>query len=171
MNRSLQLMFGLALVTALLALAGRMVRMSHARGEQPTHASTIATQPADIKVKTQTATFAAGCFWGVEETYRHVEGVVSTAVGYEGGTLAHPTYHDVCTDTTGHAEAVEVKFDPTKVSYEYLLERFLGQSRPHHPKQSRPGFRHPIPLGHFHAQPPTKGSRRKIQNRDAKKIS
>ena len=70
------------------------------------------------------ATFAAGCFWGVEAAFRQVKGVVSTAVGYMGGTLEDPTYEDVCTDKTGHAEVVQVKYDPSQVSYEDLLNVF-----------------------------------------------
>jgi len=74
--------------------------------------------------KLQKATFAAGCFWHVEEAFRKVPGVVSTAVGYEGGNFDDPTYKDVCTDKTGHAEAVEVEFDPSRVTYGELLDVF-----------------------------------------------
>lgn len=70
------------------------------------------------------ATFGAGCFWGVEATFREVPGVIDAVCGYLGGRLANPTYEQVCQDDTGHAEVVEVTFDPAKVSYERLLEVF-----------------------------------------------
>lgn len=74
--------------------------------------------------KTETATFAAGCFWGVEAALRQVPGVLGAISGYTGGTVENPSYRLVCTDTTGHAEAVEVTYDPDVVSYEKLLDVF-----------------------------------------------
>lgn len=72
----------------------------------------------------ETATFAAGCFWGIQSAFDEIEGVVQTEAGYMGGSLQNPTYHDVCTDRTGHAEVVQVKFDPQRVSYPALLDKF-----------------------------------------------
>ena len=76
------------------------------------------------------ATFAAGCFWHVEEIFRKTSGVKSTQVGYSDGLTKNPTYEDVCTDTTGHAEAVEVDYDPQEVSYEELLKIFWNNHNP-----------------------------------------
>lgn len=72
----------------------------------------------------ENATFAAGCFWGVEAAFRRVKGVLSTSVGYTGGSSQNPTYADVCAKKTGHAEAVQVEYDPSQVSYEELLHVF-----------------------------------------------
>ncbi|MCP4591724.1 MAG: peptide-methionine (S)-S-oxide reductase MsrA [bacterium] len=75
-------------------------------------------------MKKEKGTFAAGCFWGVEAAFRRVDGVLSTAVGYTGGAEENPTYHAVCSGTTGHAEAVEVIYDPSTVTYDDLLSVF-----------------------------------------------
>jgi peptide-methionine (S)-S-oxide reductase len=76
------------------------------------------------------ATFGAGCFWGVEETFRNVKGVADTAVGYSGGTLEAPTYQDVCTGRTGHAEVVQVTYNPSQVTYDQLLNIFWANHDP-----------------------------------------
>jgi peptide-methionine (S)-S-oxide reductase len=81
-------------------------------------------------MQTDKATFGAGCFWGVEETFRNLKGVVATAVGYAGGTKQNPSYEDVCTDRTGHAEVVEVEYDPAEISYEQLLDVFWSNHNP-----------------------------------------
>src|SRR5712691_5262048 len=81
-------------------------------------------------MNTEKATFGAGCFWGVEATFRQIKGVRNATVGYAGGKTENPTYQDVCSDETGHAEVVEVEFDPAQVSYEKLLEVFWSNHDP-----------------------------------------
>jgi peptide-methionine (S)-S-oxide reductase len=100
----------------------------------PCSASIAATKGGHTKMEKTTtvekATFAAGCFWGVEAAFRQVQGVVSTQVGYTGGRTVNPSYEDVCTDRTGHAEAVEVTYDPARVRYEDLLLVFWKNHDP-----------------------------------------
>ncbi len=79
---------------------------------------------------TEKATFAAGCFWGVEANFREIDGVIDAVSGYEGGHTVNPTYKDVCTDRTGHAEVVEVEYDPAKVNYDKLLDVFWTSHDP-----------------------------------------
>jgi peptide-methionine (S)-S-oxide reductase len=83
-----------------------------------------------LLMRTEKAMFGAGCFWGVEETFRNLKGVLSTAVGYAGGKKENPTYEDVCTDRTGHAEVVEVEFDPSQITYDELLDVFWSNHNP-----------------------------------------
>ncbi|MGV9173721.1 MAG: peptide-methionine (S)-S-oxide reductase MsrA [Promethearchaeia archaeon] len=84
------------------------------------------------------ATFAAGCFWGVEANFRKIDGVISTRVGYTGGHFPDPTYKDVCSDKTGHAEAVEIIFDTEELTYEVLLEKFWRIHNPTTPNRQGP---------------------------------
>lgn len=97
-----------------------MERASEQSPEGTESAETASEKPE----RTEKATFGAGCFWQVEAAFRELPGVVSTQVGYEGGEMPNPSYEQVCTDRTGHAEVCEVEFDPERVSYEELLERF-----------------------------------------------
>jgi peptide methionine sulfoxide reductase msrA/msrB len=97
---------------------------SRAYGASSAVPSTRPTDPAFGPYLYRKATFAGGCFWGTESAFRHVPGVISTAVGYSGGTTKNPTYEEVCTHLTGHAESVLVTYDPTQVSYAELLDAF-----------------------------------------------
>jgi peptide-methionine (S)-S-oxide reductase len=98
------------------------------------------TQPKELPMKTDTATFAAGCFWGVQSAFDDVKGVVQTTVGYTGGHSDKPTYKDVCSDATGHAEALQVVFDPMIVTYEQLLDKFWSIHDPTTPNRQGPDY-------------------------------
>ena len=112
-----------------------MIKVNLESQDRATQTSVLLSQnPNNL----QTATFAAGCFWGVEEEFGKVKGVKSTTVGYTGGWLEHPTYEHVCTDRTGHAEAIRVIYDPNDVSYEHLLEVFWSIHNP--TTKNRQGF-------------------------------
>lgn len=106
-----------------LALAGTAFTLA-------LHGADRTASPPAKAATMEKATFGAGCFWGVEAAFRQVPGVVATAVGYEGGSLENPTYKDVCTDKTGHAEVVQVEYDPAKVSYDRLLDVFWKNHDP-----------------------------------------
>jgi peptide-methionine (S)-S-oxide reductase len=121
--------FGFLITTALLAFG-------------PVSAASAAAKGGHAKMEKTTtvekATFAAGCFWGVEAAFRQIQGVVSTQVGYTGGRTVNPSYEDVCTDRTGHAEAVEVTYDPARVRYEDLLDVFWKNHNPTTPNRQGP---------------------------------
>ena len=121
-----------ALVLAVLGSLARERRMEQGMRFGAAGQSSPVSAEGERTVALEKATFGAGCFWGVEAAFRKVDGVVDTAVGYSGGHTPNPTYEDVCSHTTGHAEVVQVTFDPARVSYEELLEVFW---RIHDPTQ------------------------------------
>jgi len=100
----------------------------------------LAKANAKIPDYAEKATFAAGCFWGVESAYQQIDGVITTSVGYTGGKMIAPSYKDVCAGRTGHTEAVEVIFDPNKVSYEKLVDTFWKIHDPTTLNQQGPDF-------------------------------
>jgi peptide-methionine (S)-S-oxide reductase len=126
--KRLQVFTGSVLMSAMATIwAGGCSKHEEAdlmTGAERTQSKPKAARQTDETPGLEKATFAAGCFWGVEAAFRKVEGVTSTSVGYTGGTLKNPSYRDVCSNLTGHAEAVEVIYDPSRVSYESLLQVF-----------------------------------------------
>ena len=103
-------------------------------------APTIVKEPQTKDIIMKKATFGAGCFWGVEATFRRIPGVVDTAVGYAGGFTENPSYKDVCTDQTGHAEVVQVEYDPAKVSFTQLLDVFWKSHDPTQVNRQGPDY-------------------------------
>src|SRR6185437_615258 len=95
------------------------------------------------------ATFAAGCFWGPQLRFDQIPGVKGTAVGFEGGNFEQPSYRDVCTDATGHAEVVEIDYDPAKVSYQQLLDRFFEMHDPTQLNRQGPDWGGAVPQRHL----------------------
>jgi peptide-methionine (S)-S-oxide reductase len=121
----------LGIMLGLQACSAQPERVAGGERVATTQSSTIKTTTStESDMATAKAMFGAGCFWGVEATFRQVEGVVTTAVGYAGGNVREPSYQDVCTGTTGHAEVVHVEYDPTLVSYDRLLDVFFNSHDP-----------------------------------------
>src|SRR5881392_948745 len=110
----------------------QLMNLSASHSESPSAGTP--TGRADVN-GSELATFAAGCFWGVEASFREIEGVVKTSVGYTGGSSPDPSYEQVCSGATGHAEAVEVWFDPAVVSYDELLSAFWSMHDPTTPNR------------------------------------
>jgi peptide-methionine (S)-S-oxide reductase len=120
---------------------------------------------------TEKAIFAAGCFWGVEAAFREVDGVVEAVSGYTGGTKEHPTYSEVCGDRTGHAEAVEVEFDPAKVSYNRLLDIFWQIHDPTQVNRQGPDVGSQYRSGIFYLTPEQETAAKESRERAQDKLS
>jgi peptide-methionine (S)-S-oxide reductase len=115
---------------AFLVLGGSSVWFANSTVTDPKHMKEVKPEIGEKPAQLEKATFGAGCFWGVEATFRQMPGVWRTLVGYSGGQTANPTYKEVCSDATGHAEVVQVEYDPTKVTYDQLLQVFWENHNP-----------------------------------------
>jgi peptide-methionine (S)-S-oxide reductase len=115
---------------AVLVLGGSSVWVANSSVTDPKNMKEVKPEIGEKPAQLEKATFGAGCFWGVEATFRQMPGVWRTLVGYSGGHKDNPTYKEVCADNTGHAEVVQVEYDPTKVKYEDLLQVFWENHNP-----------------------------------------
>jgi peptide-methionine (S)-S-oxide reductase len=111
------------------------------------------------------AVFGAGCFWGVQASFDQIDGVVGTEVGYSGGHTVNPTYHQVCSDTTGHAEVVRVLFDPDVISYSQLLDHFFSIHDPTTPNRQGPDIGSQYRSIIFYFSPEQEGIAKEVKNR------
>ncbi len=124
---------------------------------------------AKQEIKMEKAVFAAGCFWGVEAVFQQLDGVVDTTVGYTGGTTGNPTYKEVCGQNTGHAEAIEIIYDPAKVSYEELLAYFWRLHDPTTPNRQGPDIGTQYRSAVFYYTPAQKAAAEKVKVKAQKK--
>jgi peptide-methionine (S)-S-oxide reductase len=120
---------------------------------------------------TEKATFGAGCFWGVEEAFRNLDGVTDTAVGYAGGRKDNPSYEDVCSDATGHVEVVDLAYDPARISYEKLLEVFFSNHNPTQLNRQGPDVGTQYRSVIFYHSPEQKAAAEAAKNRLGEKFS